>query len=45
MVASVLLDLHRRQNTMLIVVTHNPQLAERCPQRFELTNRKLDARR
>ncbi len=43
-VASVLLDLHRRQNTMLIIVTHNPQLADRCPRRFELRNRKLQVR-
>jgi lipoprotein-releasing system ATP-binding protein len=41
-VAGVLLDLHRRQNTMLIIVTHNPQLAGRCPRRFVLRNRRLE---
>ena len=40
-VASVLLDLHRRQQTILVIVTHSPQLAERCPIRFELTDKTL----
>ena len=40
-VASVLLDLHRRQQTILVIVTHSPQLAARCPVRFELDERKL----
>jgi lipoprotein-releasing system ATP-binding protein len=40
-VASVLLDLHQRQQTILVIVTHSPQLAERCPIRFELTDRTL----
>jgi lipoprotein-releasing system ATP-binding protein len=40
-VASVLLDLHRRQNTILIIVTHSPQLAGKCPIRFELADRTL----
>ena len=40
-VASVLLDLHQRQQTILVIVTHSPQLAERCPIRFELTDRLL----
>jgi lipoprotein-releasing system ATP-binding protein len=40
-VASVLLDLHRRQNAILVIVTHSPLLAERCPIRFELTDRTL----
>ena len=35
-VASVLLDLHRRQRAILVIVTHSPQLASRCPIRFEL---------
>jgi lipoprotein-releasing system ATP-binding protein len=38
-VATVLLDLHRRQNTILIIVTHSPQLAERCAIRFELAEK------
>jgi len=40
-VAALLLDLYRRQNTILIVVTHSIQLAERFPIRFELIDRKL----
>jgi lipoprotein-releasing system ATP-binding protein len=40
-VASVLLDLHRREQTMLVIVTHSPQLAAKCPIRFELTDRNL----
>ena len=40
-VASVLLDLHRRQQTILVIVTHRPQLAGRCPIRFEFEERRL----
>jgi lipoprotein-releasing system ATP-binding protein len=40
-VAELLLDLHRRQETILMVVTHSLQLAERFPTRFELIDRKL----
>jgi lipoprotein-releasing system ATP-binding protein len=40
-VASVLLDLHQRLQTILIIVTHSPQLAERCPIRFELKDKTL----
>jgi lipoprotein-releasing system ATP-binding protein len=40
-VASLLIDLHRRQQTILIVVTHSMQLASRFPIRFELMDRLL----
>ena len=40
-VASLLLDLHRRQDAILIVVTHSAQLASRLPVRFELVDRQL----
>ena len=40
-VASLLLDLHRRQNTILVIVTHSAQLAERCATRFQLADRGL----
>jgi lipoprotein-releasing system ATP-binding protein len=40
-VAAVLLDLHRREQTMLVIVTHSAPLAARCPIRFELTDRNL----
>ena len=40
-VAAMLLDLHRRQNTVLVIVTHSPQLAAKCPIRFELADQGL----
>src|SRR5207237_769710 len=40
-VADLLLDLHRRAQTILIVVTHSIPLASRFPIRFELTDRQL----
>ena len=40
-VAEVLLDLHRLQKTILVVVTHSAALAERLPTRFELLDSQL----
>jgi lipoprotein-releasing system ATP-binding protein len=40
-VASVLLDLHALKKTILIVVTHSVQLAEKLPVRFELLDSQL----
>ena len=40
-VASLLLELHAAQKTMLVVVTHNAALAARFPVRYELDNRTL----
>jgi lipoprotein-releasing system ATP-binding protein len=40
-VASLLLDLHRRQKTILMVVTHSKELAALFPQRYELMDRHL----
>lgn len=40
-VTELLLDLHARQHTILIVVTHNLELAARFPLRFELTGGRL----
>jgi ABC-type lipoprotein export system ATPase subunit len=37
----LLLDLHRRQQNILVVVTHSERLAAQFPIRFELTDRKL----
>jgi len=37
-VASLLLDLHRRQQNILIVVTHSERLAAEFPVRFEIDN-------
>ncbi len=40
-VAGLLLDLHRQQQTILVVVTHSMELAARFTLRFELRNRQL----
>jgi lipoprotein-releasing system ATP-binding protein len=40
-VAALLLDLHQRQQNILIVVTHSAQLASKFPIRFELAERRL----
>ena len=40
-VAALLLDLHRQQQGILIVVTHSAQLAANFPIRFELVDRQL----
>ena len=39
-VASLLLDLHRQQQNILIVVTHSARLASEFPIRFELDQRQ-----
>ena len=41
-VASLLLDLHKQQQTILIVVTHSAELASKFPTRFELIERQLE---
>jgi lipoprotein-releasing system ATP-binding protein len=40
-VASLLIDLHRSRNTILVVVTHSPALAERFPTRYEMNGGTL----
>ncbi len=40
-VASLLLELHQQQETILVVVTHSAELAARFPTRFELTDQQL----
>ncbi|MBI3406302.1 MAG: ABC transporter ATP-binding protein [Acidobacteria bacterium] len=40
-VSQVLLELHRGQENILVVVTHNPELAAHFSQRFELVDRQL----
>jgi len=40
-VASLLLDLHQRQETILVVVTHSAELASRFPIRYELRHANL----
>lgn len=42
-VASLLLELHRCQKTILIVVTHSAALAARFPTRFQLAGQRLCA--
>ncbi len=40
-VASLLLELHRAQETILVVVTHSTELAARFPVRYRLTDQRL----
>ena len=40
-VASLLLELHQQQQTILVVVTHSAELAGRFPLRYELTDQEL----
>jgi lipoprotein-releasing system ATP-binding protein len=40
-VASLLLELHARQKTILVVVTHNAELAARFPVRFEMVGQSI----
>ncbi|HVF45277.1 MAG TPA: ABC transporter ATP-binding protein [Pyrinomonadaceae bacterium] len=40
-VASLLLELHRAQQTVLVVVTHSAELAARFPRRYRLTEQRL----
>ncbi len=40
-VASMLLDLHRGQQTILVLVTHNAELAQKFPLRLALNDRHL----
>lgn len=41
-VASLLLELHQRQQTILVVVTHNAELAAQFPRRFQLKGHHLN---
>ena len=41
-VASLLFELHEQQETILVIVTHNPGLAERCAVRYRLDDQRLD---
>jgi lipoprotein-releasing system ATP-binding protein len=41
-VATLLLDLHAARETILVVVTHNPALAERFPVRYEMVGGSLN---
>ena len=43
-VASLLLDIHRDEHAMLVVVTHNQELADRFPRRFDVVDGTLVAR-
>jgi lipoprotein-releasing system ATP-binding protein len=43
-VTTLLLDLHRRHRTILIVVTHNLDLADRTGTRYRLTDARLHGR-
>jgi lipoprotein-releasing system ATP-binding protein len=43
-VTNLLLDLHQRQHSILIVVTHNPALADRMATRYNLSDGRLQVR-
>lgn len=43
-VGALLLDLHKQQKTILVVVTHNPDLAARFPQRYQISDGHLEVR-
>jgi lipoprotein-releasing system ATP-binding protein len=43
-VANLLLDLQKVQQTILVVVTHNSELANRLPIKYELTDQHLQPR-
>jgi lipoprotein-releasing system ATP-binding protein len=40
-VAAVLLDLHRTAETMMVIVTHSAELAQKCPIQFDLRDTAL----
>jgi lipoprotein-releasing system ATP-binding protein len=40
-VSSLLLELHARQNTILVVVTHSADLASRFPVRYQMSDRSI----
>ena len=40
-ITSLLFTLHEQQNNVLLIVTHNPELASRCSIRYRLDNQKL----
>lgn len=42
-VSTLLFELHRAHNNVLLIVTHNAELAARCPRRYRLNNQRLEA--
>lgn len=40
-VASLLVELHKSQETILVIVTHNPELAARFPRQYQLRDLQL----
>jgi len=42
-VGQLLLDMHRREGNILVVVTHNPNLAARFTRRFQLVEGRCSA--
>ena len=43
MVSSLLFQLHRQQNNVLLVVTHNAELAARCPKQYRRNKQTLES--
>ncbi len=42
-VSALLFELHRAHNSVLLIVTHNAELAARCSRRYRLNNHQLEA--
>ena len=40
-ITSLLFELHAQQNNVLLIVTHNPELASHCPIRYRLDDQRL----
>jgi lipoprotein-releasing system ATP-binding protein len=40
-IGQLLIDMQRQEGTMLLVVTHSPELAQRCERRFEIDDGEL----
>lgn len=41
-VAALLFELHRQQSTILVIVSHNVELASRCALRYRLSHQRLE---
>jgi lipoprotein-releasing system ATP-binding protein len=42
-IGKLLIDMQRQEQTMLLIVTHSPELAQRCERRFEIDEGRLKA--
>jgi lipoprotein-releasing system ATP-binding protein len=42
-IGKLLIDMQRQEQTMLLIVTHSPELAQRCERRYEIDDGRLGA--